>query len=60
MRLVQFIDASNEKKTGIVAEDKIQVLKTVSSVYELFHFSEEENMTIEKAALQLRSNITTD
>lgn len=60
MRLVQFIDASNEKKTGIVAEDKIQVLKTVSSVYELFHFSEEENMTIEEAALQLRSNITTD
>ena len=60
MRLVQFIDASNEKKTGIVAEDKIQVLKTVSSVYELFHLYEEENMTIEKAALQLRSNITTD
>ncbi len=60
MRLVQFTDSNNEKKTGIVAEDKIHVLRTVSSVYELFHFAEEKSISMEAAALQLRSNTTED
>lgn len=60
MRLIQFINTSNENKTGIVEEDRIHVLKTVSSVYELFHFSEDKSIRIEEAALELRSNTTED
>src|ERR1043165_9330752 len=55
MRLVQFYNDKDQRKAGIVEGDKVTVLITVSSVYELFLYSEQNEVTIEEAASQLRS-----
>ncbi len=60
MRLIQFTNTNGERKTGIVEDDKIQVLGTVSSVYELFRYAEERNKSMEQSAMQLRSDKSED
>jgi hypothetical protein len=60
MRLIQFTNSDNERKTGIVEDFNIHVLDTVSSVYELFEYAEEQNTGMEESAMQLRSNQSED
>ena len=55
MRLVQFFNDINQRKAGIVENGGVSVLVTVSSVYELFMYAEQNEITIEDAASQLRS-----
>ena len=56
MKLIQFFNDKNQRKAGIVENGSVTVLITVSSVYELFTYAEQNEVTIEDAASQLRSN----
>ena len=60
MRLVQFFNDKNQRKAGIVENGNVTVLVTVSSVYELFIYAEQNEITIEDAASQLRSAVYED
>ncbi len=56
MRLIQFVNTENHPRTGIVNEEKIQVLETVNTVYELFQEALKNKVSMEEQAGQLAGN----
>jgi hypothetical protein len=56
MRLIQFIDNNSVTKTGVVENNKVNIIQKVSSTYELFLHGEENNVSVEEAATSLLSN----
>lgn len=55
MRLIQFYNNKGQRKAGIIESDRINVLIAVSSVYELFLYADQNEVTVAEAASQLRS-----
>ena len=52
MRLIQFVKQTNTTGVGIVNEDQIQVLRNISSTYELANLAIQHGTTLEKIAQQ--------
>lgn len=55
MRLIQFIGNDGERKVGIVGNDNITVLG-MPTVYELFQYADQKNISLEDAAVEVKTN----
>jgi hypothetical protein len=55
MRLIQFTANTNRRKVGIVEKDSIQLLKDITTTYQLFQQAIRNNIDLEQQALKLAS-----
>jgi len=55
MRLIQFIGNGGERKVGIVGNDNITLI-AMPTVYELFRYADQKNISLEDAAVEVKTN----